>query len=145
MKKKEIEFKKAELIIDLVNDYFNTECRNRDRYKITIISRQIAMYLIRKNTKLSFMLIGSLFKRGHDTVLYSVNRIKDTMPFDREIRFYVDDLKNDAKLIGKYEDIDLKKHHYKLAINEKLDNLDLSQLKLVSKYLSHKYINQLVA
>jgi chromosomal replication initiator protein len=42
-------------------------------------ARQIAIYLIKKHTKLSLEEIGDMFNRDHATVLYSIQVIENNM------------------------------------------------------------------
>jgi len=60
--------------------------------------RQIAMYLARKHTDLSFKEIGGSFgNKEHSTVIYAVRRVKKNMESDKEI---LDDITGIEKLLG---------------------------------------------
>lgn len=135
------ELKKAKLIIKLVNDYFKSNCQKDERYKFTVIPRQIAQYLIRENTSLILMDIGELFNRGHETVLYSVNKIRDILPFDKQINKFVEDLKKDAQIIGEFGDVSLEEYNKREDIFNSLINLNLAQLNGISTYINHYYKN----
>jgi len=77
------------LIIKVVFDYFGispfyqmTKTRKRE----IVIARQVSMYYMKENTRLSLAHIGAYFLRDHATVLHAcktVNNLRDT---DREFR-----------------------------------------------------------
>ena len=52
------------------------------------LARQVAMYIARETTDLSYKAIGESFGKDHTTVLYNVNRIEDFLkdkPYQKEI------------------------------------------------------------
>ncbi|MBR4761128.1 MAG: chromosomal replication initiator protein DnaA [Clostridia bacterium] len=56
------------------------------------LSRQVAMYIARQTTELSYSAIGEKFGRDHSTVLYNCNRIEEFLrdkPYEKEL---VDDI-----------------------------------------------------
>ena len=56
------------------------------------LARQVAMYIARETTELSFKMIGESFGKDHSTVLYNVNRIEEFLkdkPYEKEL---VDDI-----------------------------------------------------
>ena len=57
-----------------------------------VLARQVAMYIARETTDLSFKAIGESFGKDHTTVLYNVKKIEDFLrdkPYQKEL---VDDL-----------------------------------------------------
>lgn len=65
------------------------------RTKSVALSRQIAMFLVRKYTGLGFKDIGQYFGgRDHTTVLHSVNKIEGGMETDLTIRDQVESIQN---------------------------------------------------
>ncbi len=57
-----------------------------------VLARQVAMYIARETTDLSYKAIGEKFGKDHTTVLYNVNRIEDFLsdkPYEKEL---VDDI-----------------------------------------------------
>ena len=72
----------ANKIIDCVCRYFgisNEEMVGKSRAKPFVYPRQIAMYLARSHTSLSFPDLGRVFGRDHTTVLHAVQRIMDDL------------------------------------------------------------------
>ena len=68
----------ADTIINVVSRYFgisSEELLGKSRAKPYVYPRQIAMYLVRHHTSLSFPEIGRAFKRDHTTVLSADQRI----------------------------------------------------------------------
>ncbi|MBR4910866.1 MAG: chromosomal replication initiator protein DnaA [Clostridia bacterium] len=52
------------------------------------LARQVAMYIARQTTNLSFKVIGEKFGRDHTTVLYNCNRIEEFLkdkPYEKEL------------------------------------------------------------
>ena len=61
------------------------------------LARQVAMYIARETTDLSFKAIGESFGKDHSTVLYNVSRIEDFLkdkPYEKEL---VDDIIKNLK------------------------------------------------
>jgi len=85
-----------ELIIEECAKYFTLspeELRGQSRLKNIALSRQIAMYLIRRLTNLPLKDIGDLFEgRDHSTVLSSVRRIEDSVKKGGEMAQTVKDI-----------------------------------------------------
>ena len=70
----------ANMIIETVCKYFGIaveEMMGKSRAKPIAHPRQIAMYLARSHTSLSFPDLERIFERDHTTVLYAVRKIKD--------------------------------------------------------------------
>ena len=62
-------------------------------------ARQVAMYIARETTELSYKAIGESFGKDHTTVLYNVQKIEEHLknnPFDKElVEDIIKNLKND--------------------------------------------------
>jgi chromosomal replication initiator protein len=64
-----------------------SEIRSRRRFAPTAFARQIAMFIVRKNRKESWMQISRAFDRDHGTVMHAckaVRDVMDTVPSERE-------------------------------------------------------------
>ena len=62
-----------------------------------VLARQVAMYIAREMTDLSYKAIGEAFNKDHTTVLYNVNKIEEFLrdkPFEKAL---VDDLIKNLK------------------------------------------------
>jgi len=57
-----------------------------------VIARQVAMYIARKTTDLSYKQIGESFGKDHTTVLYNVGRINDFLKDKPYQQGLVDDI-----------------------------------------------------
>ncbi len=71
-----------DLIITEVSRYYNVEVsvlRSALKTKGTSEARQVAMYLIRKLTNLSFPDIGKEFGKDHTTVIYAVKKVETAL------------------------------------------------------------------
>lgn len=102
-------YEKKELTIS-VADIMNFVTRKYDLEKGDLISdsrknsiaqpRQIAMYLAKKMTTLSYVAIGKAFKRDHSTVIYAVDKIEEKCgsnpSFKEELKGVMEQLKNNG-------------------------------------------------
>jgi chromosomal replication initiator protein len=69
------------------------ELRGQGRSRETVLSRQVAMYLIRRITNLSLSDIGREFEnRDHTTVMHSISRIEKMLKSDPKISEVVRDI-----------------------------------------------------
>ena len=79
----------AEIIIKTVCNFFNIkipEIKSNKKLKEFVLPRQIAMYIIRTNTDLSFPEIGDKFGgKDHSSVIYAVDKIKKHLNKDKEL------------------------------------------------------------
>ena len=86
---------KVEKIISEVAHTYNvseSDILSNRRTAELVLARQVAMYIARETTDLSFKAIGECFGKDHTTVLYNVNKIEDFLkdkPYQKEL---VDDL-----------------------------------------------------
>jgi len=126
---------KSNKIIDLVNDYFNLDCRIAKRNREIINPRQIAIYLINKNIFISTKETGKLFLSNtnnyldHATILHAKNKIKGYLDVrDKEVIRFINDLKDDCKLISKLNGLDLLRYKEKVEILKIIDKYSLEEL-----------------
>ncbi len=86
---------KIEKIISEVAHTYNvseSDILSNRRTAELVLARQVAMYIARETTDLSFKAIGESFGKDHTTVLYNVNKIEKFLrdrPYQKEL---VDDL-----------------------------------------------------
>ncbi len=86
---------KVEKIISEVAHTYNvseSDILSNRRTAELVLARQVAMYIARETTDLSFNAIGESFGKDHTTVLYNVNKIEKFLqdkPYQKEL---VDDL-----------------------------------------------------
>jgi len=73
-------------IIKIVFDYFGIPYEIRDtksRKREIVQARQLAMYHLRKQTKLSLSQIGKMFGKGHCDVIHSIKTVNNLSETDR--------------------------------------------------------------
>ncbi|HDZ77035.1 MAG TPA: chromosomal replication initiator protein DnaA [Candidatus Omnitrophica bacterium] len=91
-----------ELVQRSVAEFFNlsvSDLKNKKRNKNIVLPRQIAMYLARQLTNLSFPDIGDAFGgKDHTTVLYACNKIKQLINKDTKVLDFINKLTTDIKL-----------------------------------------------
>ncbi len=86
---------KVEKIIAEVAHTYNvseSDILSNRRTQELVLARQVAMYIARETTDLSYKAIGESFGKDHTTVLYNVNKIEEFLrdkPYQKEL---VDDL-----------------------------------------------------
>lgn len=76
---------KAREIKQIVAEHYSVDIDTKSRKLDYLIPRQIAIYLCRKHTKLSYAAIGRIFGKDHSTIMQACNkieRIKDDLPDD---------------------------------------------------------------
>lgn len=122
--KQVVENQLTEFIIEIVGNYFKMKegyhLRKTRLYDI-VLPRQIAMYIIRKNTSLSLKQIGIKFgKKDHATVLHSYNRINDYMDVDKVLKKKITEIEKIIKFKSQTEigDHKIEKHYYYIDLTE---------------------------
>lgn len=91
---------KIEKIIEEVSKTYNVteeEILSNKKTASLVLARQVAMYISRKTTDLSFKQIGESFGKDHTTVLSNVNKIENFLrdkPYQKEL---VDDIIKNLK------------------------------------------------
>lgn len=133
----ELRIKKAYYIINIVNKYFDVDCNQAGRKSYVLIPRQMAMYYIRKNIKLSFYQIGKLFKgKTHATVIHAYRTMENLIEVDSEIKGYDKDLSKRCSDLSKLNNDDIDKYILIDTISNRLNSLDIDTLTKVEKYLN---------
>ncbi len=93
---------KIDEIISEVSKTFNVSEKDivsKRKTAAVAFARQVAMYITRETTELSYKAIGDSFGKDHTTVLYNVQKIEEHLknnPFDKElVEDIIKNLKND--------------------------------------------------
>jgi chromosomal replication initiation ATPase DnaA len=71
-------------------DQLKSKCRKRELNDV----RQIAMWIIRKGTSMSFYDVGKVFNRHHATVLHAVKNVEGLIQTDNRYRADVEQILN---------------------------------------------------
>jgi chromosomal replication initiation ATPase DnaA len=79
-----LETDKAKLIKDIVYRYYKLTMDLTTRRREQVLARQVAIYFIRRHTRLTTSQIGGLFRKDHATVLHSLKAINDMLDWDKE-------------------------------------------------------------
>lgn len=75
-----------------------SDIKSQKKNKNIVLSRQMAMYLSRKLTSLSFPDIGDkVGGRDHSTVIYATNKIRQTMENDSSLKNIIEDIEEALK------------------------------------------------
>ena len=132
---------RANRIIDYVGDYFNVNVRNKSRKREYTMPKQIAIYLIDRYILISLSEIGKLFPtaRGymdHSNVHFCKYKIIDIMPFDKEIKNHVNNLKEDAKELARLDNNEFLIYKEKQNILNLLEGLDIEEIIKIRKKIA---------
>ncbi|OPL12453.1 MAG: chromosomal replication initiation protein DnaA [delta proteobacterium MLS_D] len=108
MKKLMKQVKKQDITVDdivkVVASQFNikiADLKSQKKNKDIVLSRQVAMYLARKLTELSFPDIGSkIGNRDHSTVIYANNKIRSRIGKDGTLRSLVEEIEETLQRKG---------------------------------------------
>ncbi len=88
-------------ILERVAEHFSLtkdELKKSKRSKALVLPRQIAMYLIRELTELSFPEIGLVFgAKHHTTILYAVKKIRTDLKKSSKLKLTIDTLTQEIK------------------------------------------------
>lgn len=74
-------------------DISKKELLSKRRLRYIVLPRQVLMYILRKEYKLTLERIATLLNKNHATVLHSVNTIDNLMSYDSDLKNKVNYLK----------------------------------------------------
>jgi chromosomal replication initiator protein len=88
-------------IISYVSKTFNvkpSDVKSKKKHKLYSVPRQVAMYLARELTELSYPEIGAAFGgKDHSTIIYGAKKIEQRLEQDHSLKLVVDALKEDIR------------------------------------------------
>ena len=83
-------------IVEYVQKRFGVNIAQKNRKQSIVFARQIAMYLLRKFTRLSLMEISQYCgTTDHTTVIAGIKRLQDLMETEPETRLIIEQCEND--------------------------------------------------
>lgn len=82
----DIEQCKAEIIMDICNNYFGVDTRQDTRARHVSEPRQIVFYFLRKYTRLSLQAIGGFYNKDHATALHGNKKISNLIMYDKNLK-----------------------------------------------------------
>lgn len=93
---------------------------NKSRKAICVKIRQVSMYLIMNNSKISTTDLGQKFGCDHSTVIHSTKTIKNYIAWDKELLKELEDLQKLINLKSKamLNNLDLEKDFYYIDMNK---------------------------
>lgn len=89
-----------ESITDVICDYFDVSLEDLvspARNQKISHARQIAVYLVRDMTQMSFVSIADFYNKKHPTILFSYEKIKEEIKTNKNLKEVIDELKNNIK------------------------------------------------
>jgi chromosomal replication initiator protein len=87
-------------ILSQVAKTFNVklaDIRSKKKHKLYAVPRQVAMYLARELTELSYPEIGAAFGKDHSTVIYAAKKIEKALEQNHSLKNTVEALKKDIR------------------------------------------------
>ena len=89
------QYKAANDIITIVEEYTGINIREQTRKREVSDARQIAIYLIKENTSLSYRQIAcACGLQSHSTAWHACNQVKNHMSFNHDFKNKYEDLIN---------------------------------------------------
>lgn len=112
----------VEFVKQVVGKYYDVDPKLleiKTRKREVVLARQVCMYLIVKNSKISLKMIGNYFNKDHATVIHSNTVIKNYLDWDKDLRTQVEELQNVIRLKGKatMEGFSLDNDFYYIDLN----------------------------
>lgn len=89
-----------ESITNVVCDYFGVsieDLKSPARNQKVSHARQIAVYLVRDLTQMSFVSIAEFYNKKHPTILFSYEKIKEEIKTDKNLNEIIEELKSKIK------------------------------------------------
>jgi len=81
--------------VTLMLDINETSLKSKRRYRFLVEARMMAMYLMRKHTRMSFASIADLFGgRDHTTAIHSINTCEDLIQTDQKFKSQILEIEN---------------------------------------------------
>ena len=114
--------------------YSVDELKVRSRKRHLVVARQLNMYFMKRHTRFSLAVIGSIFNRDHATVLHAQKTIDDLIETDKRIRNLFKIIEDE---VDTYKNID-KTTRYSV-FQDLLKSTDLDDAQ--KKEWIEKYIN----
>ncbi len=86
-----------DFIVKAVAKYFEMDTESllsKNKSQEYIVPRQIAMYMVREMTNLSFPQIGKFFGKDHSTIMHATKKLEEKMKTDNDLKTQIQDVKN---------------------------------------------------
>lgn len=133
--KQVVDGKLMDFIVKVVQNYYKVDedyFRRKTRKYEIVFPRQIAMYLIKKNTKLSLYSIGEKFGKNHATIINGLKRISGYIQVDKKVKKQVKDIQDTISLKSKsaIEGSNLNESFYYINLNH-FESLRLEEEKSI--------------
>lgn len=112
-----------DFIKEVVSNYYKVDFdkfMSTNRRREYVKARQVCMYLISKNSKISQKTIGKAFYKDHATVIHSKKTISNYLDWDEELRREIDDLQKviTYKARAIVNNFSLEKDFYYIDMND---------------------------
>ena len=144
--KSSYEKKFCEFVKNVVSSYYGQKIElfeQKTRKKAVIKLRQVAIYLMCKNSKMTLESIGKLFSKDHATVLYSRNVLEGYLIWDKELKKELEELQNliDLKSRAILENFSLEKDFYYIDLNDFISIKNREKAIILSGYTKEEIEN----
>jgi chromosomal replication initiator protein len=99
-----------DFIIKKVAEHTGTTPENikgQRRTKNIVLARHLSIYLLRDILMLNIKLIGEFMGRDHSSILYSINKIKELLPNNKEMNKFVTNIKKLCSNLENSQEIDV--------------------------------------
>jgi len=75
----------TELVIDIVQNFFELNIKEKTRKREYVLARSFCYKLIRENTKMTLSEIAKLFNKNHATVLHNLRQLDGYLEYDHSV------------------------------------------------------------
>lgn len=128
---------------DVVAAYYNLDKENfnkNSRKSDVIKLKHIAIYIIKKNIKISTVSLGSKFGFNHATVVYIIKKFNGYLEWDSEFRKEIIDIENilNFKFI---DELNMNKDYYYIPLNEFVSIKQDNNKAIILKGFTEEEIN----
>lgn len=107
-------------IKEVVAAYYNVNkdiYENKSRKQINVKVKHVAIYIVRKETKLSTIFIGKAFNVDHATVIYIQKKFDGYLEWDNDFKNEIKEIDNILKF-KIADELNLAKDYYYIPLNE---------------------------
>lgn len=137
MNPKELEKELTNEIIEIVSDYYNVDLTEDSKKRKVSNPRAITGFLISEYTKgISQEFIASKLKRKRSNFSIMIDRIRDSIPFDKELKRDIDTLRiiiiRKSKYLKQSEEKNVLRDVYNLIYDFKIDELLVLKNRLIN-------------
>jgi hypothetical protein len=134
------QYKVALEAIEVVNTYFETDCRIKSRKMNVVRPRMYACKVIRELTGMIYQEIGDLFGLGHDNIIHYMKSVDRDLETDSRLKTYYVELMSQVETSKVFKGTRLGRSHIerdlRIEVFNALMSKDVKQLNKILKIIT---------